>query len=312
MKKVIKILSTLAIALIFGCLSLYLYRYWKQEKNPLTAALRKSRNETFIRLSKGFVRYKMNNPDAKETIVFLGGAGVGIEVWEKVADRLAQRGFRTLTFDFYGRGFSDRVEGVYTSQLFTGQTKELLDSLKISGKINLASFSMGAIVGIDYALQNASTIKSFIFVDPAAMNSGLKWYLKNKYLADFLITVYWMPKSIKSQMSEFYAKKGFDAYRKALVEQKEIAGYKQAILSLWRNVLSVDKSGDIQILGKLPFPKLLIWGKNDTRALFPSSKKYISKLPGVSFKPIDYCGHPAPYEKPEEVARYIGAFLLGN
>lgn len=308
-KKVLILLIIGALIVFTGLGSYYFYHYQKQENAPSTEEIRKSKKYRYIKLSKGWVRYELKNPDTTQTIVLLCGAGAGIELWEKVAGRLEEKGYRTLTFDYYGRGFSDRIKGEYTTELFTGQLREILDSLKITQPIHLTAFSMGAIPAIDYSIQKPDKIASLIFLNPAILNPKLKWYFKNSFLADYLITAYWMPNSIEKQMSEFEHAELFPEFKSCLIEQRNVAGYKRAITSVWRNILSENKKEDLTILNNLDFPKLLIMSKNDQRVLYRQNKILRSCLSNASFSTAENCGHLAAYENPEDVTLFIQNFL---
>jgi len=50
-------------------------------------------------------------------------------------------GFRVIRFDYYGRGWSDRIDTVYDQDLFVRQMAGLLDSLRVTTPVTLASIS---------------------------------------------------------------------------------------------------------------------------------------------------------------------------
>ena len=79
-----------------------------EEPYELNDITRQNVNGNFIRLSRGMVRYESSGDSTSELIVFLGGAGLGYEVWENNFKYFQQAGYRVLRFDYYGRGFSDR------------------------------------------------------------------------------------------------------------------------------------------------------------------------------------------------------------
>jgi len=81
----------------------------------------------FVELSKGFVRYELSGPTDAQMVVLIPGFSAPYYVWDPTVEFLTKAGFRTLRFDLYGRGWSDRPKIRYELDLYVSQLEELLD-----------------------------------------------------------------------------------------------------------------------------------------------------------------------------------------
>lgn len=87
----------------------------------------------FTNLSKGRVHYVLREPvepSPLPPVVLIHGFSMGCVIWNEVAEALVERANRrVLTFDLFGRGYSDAAFPC-DLELFTGQLSELLFSLQ--------------------------------------------------------------------------------------------------------------------------------------------------------------------------------------
>ena len=86
-------------------------------------------------------------------------------IWDKNYDYLVQQGFRVLRLDLYGRGFSQRVNHPYTSQLFVSQLADLLEHLAIDTPLHLIGLSMGGAIITRFATTYPGRVASMLWVD---------------------------------------------------------------------------------------------------------------------------------------------------
>lgn len=309
MKHFFKIFFLLAAAFTFLLTIIYLIFYFNQESQSIEAA-RLRHGGQYINLSKGKVRYKIFNPSGNETIVILPGAATGYEIWEDCAGLIGKNGYRVLAFDFYGRGLSDRVKEPYSYELLSSQTLELIDSLcGENEKVHMASLSLGGNIAVDFAVNYHERLKSLIMINPSALNDRIKWYYKIPVFSDYVMRVYWMPRAMEKYLEELHNPAHSDRFEEKVDFQINIEGYKHAIHSTWRNILTEDRKEEIKELADLNFPICLLWSKNDIRTRLPQSEFYKENIPDLKFHILDECGHPATFEKPEEVSDIMVAFL---
>lgn len=303
------IYSVLSIVSLF--LIIFSIIYFSQETKELNPITRKELKGSFIKLSKGYVHYQLGGADTGKTVILIHGAGSGYYAWDKNYDFLVENGFRTLRYDLYGRGFSDRPDIEYNPQLFENQLSELIDSLELKPPFTLVSVSMGAIVALNFANKNKDLVEKLVLVDPAALNSPEKsWILKTPLVSDILMTLYWYPRAVKKQMKEFYNAENVKDYESPSFEQLEYKGLKMAMKSTWLYTLNQNLISVLPEINNSNIAVLILWGKYDPLIPPIESKKYLETITNAKFIEIDSAGHLANYERPNEVNSLILEFLV--
>jgi pimeloyl-ACP methyl ester carboxylesterase len=161
--------ALLALALVAAG-GVYLSR--NPERAALDDAARKTAPGRFVRLSDGVTHFEIAGPDAGRTVVLVHGFSVPLYIWDSTATALVAAGYRVLRYDEYGRGWSDRPSVDYTADLYDRQLSELLDSLRITERIDLGGVSMGGWVTGTFASRHPNKLRSLVLVDPVAGKTG--------------------------------------------------------------------------------------------------------------------------------------------
>ena len=125
------LLTSLALVLAAGLLP-YLRN---AEKEPLTDPARAQAPGRLLALGHGLVHFTLSGPDNGPVVVFVHGFSVPSYTWRNNTRPLADAGYRVLSFDLYGRGYSDRPLTAYDRSLFTSQLKDLLDKRGLRGPL---------------------------------------------------------------------------------------------------------------------------------------------------------------------------------
>ena len=81
----------------------------------------------FAKLSGGVTHYQWRGPEGGPVAICIHGLTTPSFVYDGIAEGLSQIGFRVLTYDLYGRGYSDRPKGTQDIAFFRKQLSELLD-----------------------------------------------------------------------------------------------------------------------------------------------------------------------------------------
>ena len=101
----------------------------------------------------GSTHYHLDGPtNAQELVVFLHGLGDACYNFELMANALAAAGYRTLRFDFFGRGFSEAPDDCrYDVDYYVGHTQSLLQRLNLADMpVVVVGHSMGGLVAMSY------------------------------------------------------------------------------------------------------------------------------------------------------------------
>lgn len=116
----------------------------------------------FVRLSQGYVHYGLEGPETGETVVLVHGFSTPMFIWERTVPDLARAGFRVLSYDLYGRGYTDRPDVAYDEDLFAGQLMELLNALDIREPVNLVGLSMGGAIATIFTTRHPEKVTALI------------------------------------------------------------------------------------------------------------------------------------------------------
>jgi len=88
---------------------------------------------------------------------------------QPLAERLNARGYRTLTFDNVGRGWSSCPGEPHVPELFVAQITSLLAALEISQPVHVLGVSMGAGIAAKFAQMHPGHTKSLALLCPAGI-----------------------------------------------------------------------------------------------------------------------------------------------
>jgi pimeloyl-ACP methyl ester carboxylesterase len=290
---------------------IYFYLDARQEPLRMNREARINAPGKFVQLSQGTTHYRLLGPPEGALVVLVhGGMVSGMQAWEKNYRFLTDNGYSVLMYDLYGRGFSDRIKGEYTPDLFFGQFQELLDALDIKQPFYIAGLSLGSMVAINYTQQQPGQIKKLLLLSPAARGKmNLNPVLKVPVLSDFLLTTYWRPRTINNQMNEFYRPQDFPEYRKGLEQMVKYQGYKSSNYSTWIHTLTYNMEPQIAEIGRQGIPTMLILGAHDPYVPADEALTYQALIPDIAVKEIAEAGHIINFEQPEAVNQLMLQFF---
>jgi len=101
-------------------------------------------NSTSVESPYGFVQYALFGPEHGEKIVFVHGYSCPSPIFEKLSKSLAEDGYRVLTYDLWGRGYSDSPASVYNEGLYMAQLEFLIQQVGWSDTtFNVVGLSLG-------------------------------------------------------------------------------------------------------------------------------------------------------------------------
>jgi len=102
---------------------------------------------TVADLSNGKTHYQLEGPENGDLVFLIHGGREPAWTWDEVVPHLHGAGYRTLRYDMFGRGYSDRPwDGLYDQAFFERQATELLEALDITQPIHIVGYSFGAAI----------------------------------------------------------------------------------------------------------------------------------------------------------------------
>jgi len=306
-RKVGATIAAIALVLVVGALGFYYAR--NPERKTLDDAERRNAAGKFVRLSDGVTHYDVAGPESGRTIVLVHGFSVPYYIWDSTAASLAKAGYRVVRYDEYGRGLSDRPKTRYIDDLYDRQLTELLDSLRITERVDLAGVSMGGAVTGMFAGRHPKRVRSLTLVDPVAGTSGSQGMFGWPVIGAYLWQTLAVPKMDEGQASDFVDPTKFPDWAERYRVQMKYRGFGRALLShrVERSGMQLDTL--YQRVARASIPVLLLWGKEDHTVPFELSASVRGAIPAAEFHAIDGVGHLPILEKAALSDSLILAFL---
>ncbi|MBV1886656.1 MAG: alpha/beta hydrolase [Parvibaculaceae bacterium] len=160
--------------------------------------LRKQENITsVVQLSNGKTRYQLEGPENGELVFLIHGGREPAWTWDEVVPRLHTAGYRTLRYDMFGRGYSDRPEdGDYDQEFFERQAIDLLAELEITQPIHIVGYSFGAAIAARVTSSRPSHIRSVSLLAPRYIGYPVPAIVRVPVLGDLLMRYYVKPNAL--------------------------------------------------------------------------------------------------------------------
>ena len=123
----------------------------------------------FVSLKCGTTHYEIKGDG--ETVVLVHGYATPYYIYDKLFDEFVKRGYKTLRYELFGRGFSERPKRDYTPELFAEQLEELTNAVIPNEKIILVGTSMGGSICATFTAEHPEKVKKLALLAPAGMDT---------------------------------------------------------------------------------------------------------------------------------------------
>jgi pimeloyl-ACP methyl ester carboxylesterase len=298
------------VVVLAACAAAGFYVAKNPERRTLDDAARRGAPGRFVRLSDGVTHYDVAGPDTGHPVVLVHGFSVPYYIWDSTANALAAAGLRVIRYDEYGRGLSDRPDVAYTGDLYDRQLLQLLDSLHVTDRIDLAGVSMGGYVTATFAGRHATRVRSLTLVDPVAGTSGglpsiMNWPVVGPYLWQTL----GIPTLADGQASDFVDPSRFPDWAARYREQVSYRGFGRALMSHRRSTVGMHLDTVYQRVARTAIPVLLLWGTSDTTVPFEQNASVRAAIPAAEFHAIEGAAHLPILEQAHLTDSILIAFL---
>jgi pimeloyl-ACP methyl ester carboxylesterase len=283
------------------------------ERETLGDTARRRLPGRFAGLKDGHTNFEMQGKTPAELVVFVHGLSSPSWVWGELPRLVRDAGYATLTYDLYGRGWSDRPWVTYDLDLFVGQLEMLLRKTGVrAGSVHVVGLSMGGIISTEFALRHPGLVATLTLVDPAGFSvpdPPGSWILRIPLVGDWIMQVFGNRLLLEGLERSVHDKSLVPELERRYLPQLEFAGYKRAMLSTLRNMPLSDFRERYAELGTSGIPVELFWGSRDEVTPPSCLDVAIGLLPKAAVHRIEDAGHMAHYEKPGEVAPRVVEFL---
>lgn len=234
-----------------------------------------------VRLSDGITSYKDIGDKNNKVIVLVHGATFGSLAYEEYVNVFIKNNYRVITYDQYGRGYSDRINSNVSIELMERQLKELIEHCKVEDVI-LYGVSFGAAVVAKYSANNPENI-SFIGYQVPLINSAnipLLSIVKIPLYGDLLIRGFLVPGVLKriEEYEDLMSKKLLDHY----IGQFNVKGTEKFFKKFFLGNATGNRLEDHSIIGNKSIPSYFAYAEDDTeidsKLVEETIKKYQSPI----------------------------------
>ncbi len=273
-------------------------------------------------LSKGKIFYRWHEPKellSDEIIVLVHGFATPSFVWNGIMEDLLSTGRRVLSYDHFGRGYSDRPKEKYSINFYVDTLEELLTLLKVSEDLHLIGYSMGGPISALFCHRNKQKVKTLNLIAPAGYIPEPHWAMKlfiMPIIGDYLFNAFpLIHKNISASETEnsddpkAIGKEEFENY---FLQQTLYRGFTDSLLSTARNFNMTDSSEAFKKIGLDRINTLVIWGTHDGICPISGLEKLKLDIPEIIFKEIKDGTHDITYRQPSEVGKYLSDFINKN
>ncbi|WP_322494820.1 alpha/beta hydrolase [Chloroflexus sp.] len=273
----------------------------------------------FIELNGVVHHYQDVGPLDGEPLLLIHGWDCSSFWWHHVIDPLAQAGYRVVSYDLKGHGFSDSdPRQDYTVAGFSADVQALSRALNL-GPAHVAAFSLGAFIGLRVAAHQPELVRSLIF-----FNFSLLPYnqFASQFVPRLLDTVFngvlrpierrnlwWLPFIYaRLVMAQNTPSVGDIRLGTLGLRYCDPAAVRVSATELSRPEILAAVAEQAKTIQQ---PLLLVAGANDPIMRPSDGRKLVALAPNGSFLEVPKCGHLILFELPEHVIQIMRLFLKG-
>lgn len=240
----------------------------------------------FVSLPDGDVSYYARGPEQGRVVVLVHGFSTPKSAFNNNVEQLITAGYRVIAYDHYGRGYSDRPDIAYDTNLYTRELRNLLDALEVTEPVTLVGYSMGGANVIGYAAKYPQSVKELVLIAPGGLESNPGWrtILSVPGLGEWMADRFLMPSVQPDVETLTELDRAFFAN---YTDQFLYKGYSSALLSTLRNDVVFERWDDYRAVGEAGIPISAIWGTDDETVPFSGSEKLLELIPLTELFPIE-------------------------
>ncbi|MBY5972612.1 alpha/beta hydrolase [Ferrimonas balearica] len=300
------------IGLVLGGGALAWAPFLLEDLRPKVAERRDSPPGEIADLPRGRIHFQWHGDEDDPVAVLVHGLTTPAYAWDGVVPGLVAMGYRVLSYDLYGRGWSDRPEGVQDADFFVGQLVDLLEALDVAEPVTLFGYSMGGAIAAAFAARYPTQIEKLVLVAPAGMGgypTGLTRRIRDGGATGRWLFYLLFPGQHRRAARRAEAQGVPRKYARMQAAEADWRGFAPAVLSSLRGVLRDPMELEHRKIAKAGLPMLSIWASED-QVIPLDGMGVISRWNRASVqKEVPGAGHWLPLSHPEAVVRAFRDWL---
>ncbi len=263
----------------------------------------------FVRLSKGITHFNWHGPADGPVCVCVHGLTTPSFVWGGLTPGLVERGYRVLTYDLYGRGYSDRPRAPQDRAFFLDQLRELLAHQGVEDDFTLIGYSMGGAISTAFAAEHPDRVNRLVLLAPAGMGLArgklMRFIIDTPLIGDWLMLVLFPRIHRKGVRAERDLPTAVPDVTLLQAKETEYQGFTPAVLASLRGLLSKTLEPEHAKLQAAGLPVLAIWGGADRvipAAAIGTLAEWNSK---AVHQVLEGAGHGLTYTHADEILKIL-------
>jgi len=288
-----------------------MYKKTRWNSQPLDIWRAKYAKGKFIDL-EGHSTHYIEKGDGP-SVILVHGWFHDSQMWNRNIDLLASR-FRVYAVDLWGFGYSTREAMDWGYPLYADQLIKFMNALDIR-KASLVGQSMGAGASILFCIKQQERVDKLVLVSPAGLPNPSPFIdevVMQRCLKELLLNRDGSRKLMLKTMFIYDEKCVADGYFEKLTRFHKIEGTNEVLVGSLRNDFFDRLLFEIDRLGKMDVPILIIWGRHDKSVNLELGEKMHGMLKGSRLEIIEDSAHCANYEQPDKFNEIVMRFLRGK
>lgn len=298
--------------IVFAAISLYLGADLMLK--PLNDEARSQAPGAFAELTDGQLHYRLEGPEDGPLVVLVHGLSTPNFIYQQNVEALNAAGLRTLRFDHFGRGWSDRPSARYDVDFYDRALSELLDTLDIDEPVGLAGLSMGGPIVAEFTARHPERVDKLVLLVPtgldvAGADSSAARLVRMPIIGDFVWRMVGKGVLLGDPQYDESALAPEDRLRGDVTAQFQYRGYLQALLSSLRHMPLADREATFERVAETGIPVLAIYGAKDPTVLISSAERLRALIPEADIRIVDEGGHGLNYQNHKLVNPWLVDFF---
>ncbi|KIC35835.1 alpha/beta fold hydrolase [Leisingera sp. ANG-M7] len=280
-------------------------------RKPMTAQARQTAPGALAQLPGGCTHYRWTGPHRGPVAVCVHGLTTPSFVWNGIAKGLGAMGYRVLTYDLYGRGYSDRPSGPQDRAFFLSQLEKLLEDQEAGDDITLIGYSMGGAIATAFAAAHPERLREMILLAPAGFGRSpdrVTQIIRHvPLIGDWLMHAIYPSLHLRGTEAERNLPSSVPGIVDLQQQELQYRGFIPAVLASLRGILNEDFTAELRGLHQKGVPALAIWGQDDAVIPQTAAGRLAERARSVRQEEVPGAGHGLPYTHTEDVLEIIAA-----
>ncbi len=289
-------LRKLLLIFVGATVALMALSYWwcGLTELPLDDQARTKAPGKFLGLPDGKVHYRWDGPADGPVVAMVHGFSLPSCNWDHNVPALTAAGFHVLSFDNYGRGWSDRPEHNNDIDLFDRELLGTLDALGLKEPIRLVGVSMGSAISTVFVARHPERVSQLVLIAPVGEPTPqplavriVRWPV----LGDWVMRVLGKWATEKNALGLVDTPELKAGVLSCIEQSLAYRGGTDSLLSTLRYYPLGGLAQVYEDAGKAKIPTLLLWGDADTTAPYDGAAKVLAAMPSARLVTFNGGGH---------------------